>query len=386
MHNLSGLEISIIIKELKEITGSYIEKFYEIDKNIFRLKLSSQKIQINIESLIPGRINITSFIKKSETPTNFAIAARKQITNYIINNIYQLNNDRIIVFNLKNKDTEKNIIFEMFGKGNLIITDKSMNIILCYNIHDFKDRQIRPGKTYISPKNDFIGTDLDKLKFILSDFKKSLEQDRKSEEKVDDRLISILSKYLNFGPLYIEDALLSINLDPKIRISKINDYDIEKIIQALKQELEYSSRIEPIIYLNDSNQVLDYSLFKLKKYEESKQKTFNSFNMCLDFLNEFPELNLTKPSQQKEEQLKQIIGLENSIKKQHQLLKSNQDQMEINKLSGEIIFRNMNIINALIAELRNNNKISIEELQKIFPDLKILNIDLKQKTILIDLD
>ena len=37
MHDLSGLEINIILKEFNQLIGSYIDKFYEIDKNIFNI-------------------------------------------------------------------------------------------------------------------------------------------------------------------------------------------------------------------------------------------------------------------------------------------------------------------------------------------------------------
>ncbi len=383
MHDLSGLEINIILKEFNQLIGSYIDKFYEIDKDVFRLKLSKEKNKINIGCILPNRINITSFIIKKETVTNFAIAVRKQINNYIINNIYQLNNDRIIVFNLKNKITEKNLIFEMFGKGNLIITDKLMNILLSYKIHDFRDRQIRPGKIYVKPKNNFLGSDLNKIEKIINDLEINLRENL-TIKGFNNKLISLLSKYLNFGPLYLEDALLKENLDPKDQMSKPDKEKITKIIFALNKEFK-NPKIQYLLYL-DNNQIIDYSIFEIKKYQNLTKKIFNSFSSLLDFLSESEIKFINSTSTQTDKQIKEILETENSIKKQHKLFKDNLEQMEINRHNGEIIFKNMTIINIIINELKKNQKISINELENMFQDIKIINIDLKLKKILIELN
>ncbi len=381
MHSLSGLEISILVKEFENLEGAYIEKFYEIDKNIFRIRLKKES-QINIECNIPNSIYRTRIIKHAETASNFAIAVRKHITNFKINKIYQLNNDRIIVFNIKSRDSEKNLIFEFFGKGNFIITDSEMKILLCYNMHNFKDRQVRPGIKYIFPKNDFVGND---ISFFNSNFSKLKEQfikhateNKKETFNHNQKLILFITKYLNFGPIYIEDALLRYGIDPKQDLLKIDNDKL--IIDALATKFSNVNAV-PIVYLKD-NTIIDYSLLSLKKYENLETKKFNTFNELLDYIGE----NIVQANNlYSETQTAEIEEIENSIKKQKRLFEQNKKDMQNAKSAGEIIFRNMQLINLMLDETRSNKKISMNELNNLFPELKVLNIDLKKKIIIIDI-
>ena len=200
----------------------------------------------------------------------------------------------------------------------------------------------------------------------------------------NNKSISLLSKYLNFGPLYLEDALLKENLDPKDQMSKPDKEKITKIIFALNKEFK-NPKIQYLIY-SDNDQIIDYSIFEIKKYQSLTKKVFNSFSSLLDFLSESEIKLINSTSTQTDKQTKEILETESSIKKQHKLFKDNLEQMEINRQKGEIIFKNMTIINIIINELKNNQKININELENMFQDIKIINIDLKLKKILIELN
>ncbi len=375
MHSLSGLEISKLINEFTTLEGAYIEKFYEVQKNSFRLRMKKDT-QINIECDIPNRIYLTSYITQLESATNFAIAVRKHISGLRVNKIYQLNNDRIVVFNLKGKETEKNLIFELFGRGNAIITDASMKILLCYDVHDFKDRQVRPGKEYSAPANSFVDS-VEEFARIFPKCKKEFIEN--AEISRTQKLIVFLIKYLNFGPIYIEDALLRAEINPKQDMQQpIND---SKILAALSQEFN-NPQYAYIIYFNEGR-IEDYSILKLKKYEGFEKKEFLTFNELMDYISQ----NYVQPLQS-DAKLKDnpaIEEIENSIKKQHKLFEQNKIEMQDAKEAGEIIFRNMQLINAIIAVARENKNITLDELKGMFPDINILSIDLKKKAIKIEL-
>ena len=375
MHSLSGLEISKLVSEFTSLEGAYIEKFYELQKNSFRLRMK-KNTQINIECDIPDRIYITSYITQSESATNFAIAVRKHISGLRVNKIYQLNNDRIVVFNLKGKETEKNLIFELFGRGNVIITDTSMKILLCYDVHDFKDRQIRPGKEYISPANSFVSS-IEEFARIFPKCKKEFIEN--AETSRSQKLIVFLIKYLNFGPIYIEDALLRAGINPKQDIQQA--IDDTKILSALSQEF---NNLNPIytIYFNEG-QIEDYSILKLKKYKGFEEKEFLVFNELMDYIAQ----NYVQPAQPgaKQKLNPEIEETENSIKKQQKLFEQNKIELQAAKDAGETIFRNMQLINAVLAAARENKNITLDRLQEMFPEIKIFSVDLKKKTIEIEL-
>ena len=44
----------------------------------------------------------------------------------------------------------------MFGRGNLIITDEKMEILLALQTHEFSDRTVRKGEVYKPPRNESV--------------------------------------------------------------------------------------------------------------------------------------------------------------------------------------------------------------------------------------
>ena len=151
MRVISTAEIAVIVDELQELAESHIERFYEIGENRFRLKLSKNRVQTNLQIILSHAINKTEYIEKQEQPSNFTVAVRKRIEGFLIKKILQLNNDRIVLFVLEKGDEQINLIVEMFGKGNLIIADRNMKILLAYRSQEFKDRIIKIGMDYKPP-------------------------------------------------------------------------------------------------------------------------------------------------------------------------------------------------------------------------------------------
>ncbi len=152
MRAISTAELAVLVKELQEFDEFYIERFYEVAEGAFRLKLKKDKAQQNVQIILSRTINKTRYIEKQEQPSNFAMAVRKRVEGFKIRGIRQLNNDRIVVFELAKGTDQMNLIVEMFGVGNLIITNKEMSILLAYVQRQFKDRAISPGVTYTPPR------------------------------------------------------------------------------------------------------------------------------------------------------------------------------------------------------------------------------------------
>ncbi len=141
-----------MVNELQEFVGFYVDRFYELGDGRFRIKLSKKGAQANLQIILSHTINKTKYIEKGEQPTDFTMAVRKRIEGFQIKSIKQLNNDRIVMLELKKGDSEANLIAEMFGGGNLIITDNTMGMLLVYKRRQFKDRTMAPHLEYKAPK------------------------------------------------------------------------------------------------------------------------------------------------------------------------------------------------------------------------------------------
>jgi len=153
MRDITNLELATLISELQEAKGLFLDRFYEDGEGRFRFKLQKRGAQLNVLCILSKALNRTAFVQKSETPTSFAIGARNRIEGFGIEGIEQYNKDRIVLIRLQKGEERANVIIEMFGKGNLIIADAQMKVLLPYYTQEFKDRAIRKGVEYVPPKS-----------------------------------------------------------------------------------------------------------------------------------------------------------------------------------------------------------------------------------------
>ncbi len=134
-----GFFIRKLVGEIEEnILGAHINKINNISTDEFILTIRKRK---NFKLLLSASSSSSRFqltkntYENPNTPSNFCTVLRKYLIGGIIQNIEQINNDRIIVFKIKNFDElgyEKYyyLITELMGKhSNIILTDDNKVII-----------------------------------------------------------------------------------------------------------------------------------------------------------------------------------------------------------------------------------------------------------------
>ena len=134
-----GFFIRKLVGEIEEnILGVHINKINNISTDEFILTIRKRK---NFKLLLSASSSSSRFqltkntYENPNTPSNFCTVLRKYLVGGIIQNIEQINNDRIIVFKIKNFDElgyEKYyyLITELMGKhSNIILTDDNKVII-----------------------------------------------------------------------------------------------------------------------------------------------------------------------------------------------------------------------------------------------------------------
>jgi len=304
MRSITSEELSVIVDELQQFNGFYIDQFYEVSEDRFRIKLTKNKVQANLQIILSRAINKTEYIEKQGMPTSFASAIRKRIGGFQIHRIAQLNNDRIVLFALKKGVVTLNLIAEMFGKGNLIIADENMRILLTQKVLESGERTIRNGLEYKPPS------------------------------------------------------------------------------QSASYKFEKPTNVTPIIY-RDGGRAVEYSIKELARYAELEEQRFDTLQEALDqFYYENP---VGEEKEEDAEQRRKIRELEKSIEKQEKLLGGFDVEIAENKEIGSSLLERMSSENMIINAAQKNRRITREELQKQFPDVKILNVDLKNKKIRIEM-
>lgn len=366
MRELYTLELARLVKELKELGGFYVDQFYETEHGRFRIKLGNKGEKLNLQCIIPYTINRTDRIEVKEAATNFSIAVRKRICGARIKSVEQINNDRLIKIAVEKSGSEIDLVFEMFGKGNLVITDTDMKILLAYQVHEFKDRSIRPGAKYVVPANQSI----DVLKTG------SLDSAREEMElaRGGGSVVVYLSKKLGIGRMYVEESIRRSGIEIDSKVSDLDADAYGKLFKNLKELIDECTKKPAFTAYEKNGAVANFSLCRIGRYESFSSKEFGSLERCLDFVYGSAAAGAVERNEEEEK----IIA---SIEKQRMILKGIKDEIKNNRIAGDYIMNSMHELNSMIGEIRQNRNATKEELKRLSDKIEILSISMKTKTI-----
>ena len=164
--SFDGIFLSKLKKELDILKTGRISKINDISDNnfIFTIRAFSKNYKLYLGfNAQTARIHLTDkeYINNAN-PKNFTLFLRKNIEGYFIEDIYQYETDRILIFVLvgynEMKDrSNKLLICEVMGKfSNLILTDNNYTILDSLHhdgVGEF-NRVILPNAKYVFPKTD----------------------------------------------------------------------------------------------------------------------------------------------------------------------------------------------------------------------------------------
>lgn len=368
MHELTSLELGIVVAELKpRLMNSFLKKFYDLGNDSFRMSFHGHDGSVEVYCRLLVTINETRFKEEAGEATKFAMAVRKRIEDSKLLNMYQHGSDRIVIFEFGTGDGRYKLVIEMFGKGNLVIVNEGGKIELSSKQVNYRDRSVRPGFDYLLPKSESV--DIDKLK------RDEIGHIMESVSGSQNKMITEISKYINIGPIYLDEAIRGAGLDPR---NSLGNAEIHAITEAFVKFFDELRHYRSIAYIQDGK-IVDYSLIPLSKYAGYEQKQFGSFSEALDEV--YIELRHAK---QDGGMSKDIEELELTIKKQKELVKQFEDDSERCEQEARKIFENMNQINSIIYYMQENKRATAEELQKEFPEIRIEKINLKDKRITLE--
>ena len=372
MRGISAIEVYVLVKELQRLKGFYIDNFYEAGENRFRLRLSKSGEKVDIFCLLPYTLNVTDYIEKGEQKSNFYIAVRKRIAGARIDEVTQVNGDRIVKIAFSKGGEQGGMVFELFAKGNLLVIDGAGKISIAYRSREFKYREIRTGKEYVPPESRGISASEISKEKVLG----LLE----GKENADDGLVKSIAGMVNIGANYIENAVLSAGLDPRAKVKSVDRKSMERLAEEVLRCAE-SAGSELTIYMKDGKP-FDYSVCSIGKYNGLEKQRAETLSKALDaYYHEGP----AEEQDEDDETAKKIEGIRVSIERQKDALAKMDGEVAEARAKGEEIFKNISVINSIVQSLKENKRMTKEELQKLFPEIKIIDVDLKEKTVTIDI-
>ncbi len=370
MREVTSSELYVLVNELKpKVEHGFFRKFYDLGDGAFRIAVYREGESTTIYFKLLLAFNETQFAEEAGAATNFAMGIRKRIENAKVMKLYQSDSDRIVVFEMRGREKDYKLIIEMFGKGNVVLVNQEGEIELCYKSIQYRERTVAPRSKYVLPKGSSIEIAAMEGEIVLGVL-------NEEKERVS-RIISELTKRVNIGPLYLEDILNRCGIDPKA--TSMSETEKRRLADALEQFSMRMADPDPLIY-NESGKFVDYAITPIKKYEGMEKLNYDTLGGVLDEV--YSEGRFSINSEKEE---KAAEELNSNIGKQKELAEQTMEEAKRCADSANRIFENMNAINALIFYINEKKKVSIEELRKEFGEMRIKEIDPKNKTVKIEL-
>ncbi|MDP1694044.1 MAG: NFACT family protein [Candidatus Woesearchaeota archaeon] len=324
MISLSALDIKFIVRELKELESTIVEKIYQPAEKEIIIGLHSSGAGKKLLRVVAGQVaNLTKEKGESkENPSAFCMTLRKYLKQARVTNVAQAEFERIIEITFSN---EYRLILELFSKGNVILIDKDGKITALLERQEWKHRTLERGQTYIYPPP------------TINPFKLSEEEFRERYNHSEkESAVKIIASDFALGGKYAEEVCALAKIDKRTR--RIDSIKLWRIIQTLE-----SKKLDPNII--DKGLKKEISPIELVSEEKAKKQYFNTMSEALESY----EKNFGEEVVEKQEEKEK---LEELAKLQLDQIENLKKEAEEFKKIGDMIYTRYAEIDSLIKEVR----------------------------------
>ena len=364
---LTSLEVNYLIKELKILVNSRIDKIFQAGKKEFYFQFYVSGVGKKILRITDKLVYLTARKPAISEPPGFCMFLRKQLDNSRLKSVKQKEPERIIEFLFETKTSARKLIVELFGGGNLLILDEKDIILSAAHYKKYKDRDVLAKSPYKYPKMEYNIFDLN-LKEMKELFKKTEKES----------LVKCLAVELGLGGIYSEEVCLLSKINKSSKPSEINNKEVDEVNSIIKKII--NKKINSVIVYD--KEAIDVLPFSLESYKGLEAKKFESFNEALDyyFINEFKEVRKKSSYELKLEKLERIIG------EQKMMIKGMEKGEKENRAKAELIYNNYALVKEILDEIKKaKEKYSWEEIKERLKGSKLVkDVDLKEKKVVVD--
>jgi predicted ribosome quality control (RQC) complex YloA/Tae2 family protein len=241
---------------------------------VFKLhKTDSPPIRLVVEA--GRRIHLSSYAEESPAePPPFCMTLRKYLRDSWLRTAVQYEFERIVTLSFETKTGLLHLVVELFGDGNMILTNEKGTIIQAMAFKRMRDRDILRNQPLVYPpasgKNPFKVT------------RQELQEGLGDAGEVE--VVRTLARFLGLGGVYAEELLLRANVEKTKKCSALTADDVAALFDALQGLLltVAEAKFEPSIIFDNDDGFADAIPFKLKRYEDCKAQSYPTFNAALD--------------------------------------------------------------------------------------------------------
>ncbi|KAG8517729.1 Nuclear export mediator factor NEMF, partial [Galemys pyrenaicus] len=341
----STIDLRAVLAELNgSLLGMRVNNVYDVDNKTYliRLQKPDYKATLLLESGI--RIHTTEFEwPKNMMPSSFAMKCRKHLKSRRLVSAKQLGVDRIVDFQFGSDEAAYHLIIELYDRGNIVLTDYEYLIL---NILRFRTDESDDVKFAVRERYPIDHAKAAEPLLALERLTEIITSAPKGE-----LLKRVLIPLFPYGPALIEHCLIENGFSGSVKVDeKLESKDIEKILVCLQKAEDYmkiTSNFSGKGYIIQKREVkpsleVNKPTEDILTYEEFHPFLFSQHSQCPYI--EFESFDKEKQALKK---------LDNVRKDHENRLEALQQAQELDKLKGELIEMNLQIVDRAIQVVRS---------------------------------
>ena len=364
---ISSVDLHYLIKEMQFLERGKIDKIYHPEKEELILQFHVSNSGKKILRIISGKfIFLSDYKGRYDAPSGFCMFLRKKLANARLRGISQVGSERICLLVFEVKEGKYRMYIELFGKGNIILTDENDIIINALEQKKWADREIKKNNKYAYPKKEHNFFNIKK-----EEFGKVLDSGKE--------LVYGLARDIGVGGTYAEEICYTSSIDKKKK--SLSKEEIEKVFKAFEGIINKDIGA-CVVYKEDK--IKDIVPFELEIYNKANKKSFGSFNEAFDYF--FKEECADKEEFKSKHQL-DIDKTKKILEQQTRQIKDMEKKAKDNTKKGEMIYENYQLVENILDEINKaKGKYSFNEIGKKLKGHKIIKrVDGKNKKVVIEL-
>ena len=338
---LSGIELHYLVNKIspKVSSGYYVSNISSITKNSILLKLH-HPAESNIMLMVSTKgIWFTNKKYRQVEENQFVKVLSREIERAKISSVSQPGSERIFFLYFVNRANKvRKLIVEIFGKGNIILCDESMEILWILNPIEVRHRTLRTGSEYVLPPKR--GEDV--LQISLESMKQNASLQSNNTE-----VVRWLGNCTSLPRKYLEEILLQSAVNTNYA-NLLSDNDIEIIYEKTKEitnKIINEKNHEPSVILDKLGLAVDTSPIPMSK--EANVKKVETYMDGIDQVLSNEILTIGRDLKT-EEANRKILELEHDLEEQ-------------NKAKMQVISKSKSLRN-LAHELMKLSSIGIQDM------------------------
>ncbi|MDQ2049501.1 ribosome rescue protein RqcH [Natronolimnohabitans sp. A-GB9] len=356
---LTSVDLAALVGELGAYEGAKVDKAYLYGDDLVRLKMRDfdrGRVELVLEV---GEIKRAHTVAPERVPDapgrppQFAMMLRNRLSGADFAGVSQYEFDRILEFVFERDDGTTRIIVELFGQGNVAVTDGEYEVIDCLETVRLKSRTVVPGSRY-----EFPDSRTNPLTVSREAFDHEMDQS-------DTDVVRTLATQLNFGGLYAEEICTRAGVEKAMDIDDADEDVYDRIYEAIERlalDLR-NGNFDPRLYIADEDEeddesagrVVDTTPFPLEEHAELAAEPYDSFLAALDdyfYRLELDEEEEPDPTEQRPDFEEEIAKHERIIEQQQGAIEGFEQEAEALREQAESLYAEYGLVDDILSTVR----------------------------------